>query len=168
MSCHSDAMKKTFSDVTSSGLRVYPETPNYDLSRYFIRNYLVFHLFVTPWTVQSMEFSRPEYQSWQPFHSLGELPNPGIKPRSPTLQVDSLPAEPPEMPKNTGVGSLSLLQRIFPTQESNPGFLHCRQILYQLSYQGSVLRETQIKTTMRYYSSPTKIVQFEKTDITKC
>ena len=45
----------------------------------------------------------------------GDLPNPGIKPRSPTLQVDSLPAEPPGKPKNTGVGSLSLLQRIFPT-----------------------------------------------------
>ena len=38
--------------------------------------------------------------------------------------------------KNTGVGSLSLLQGIFPTQELNQGLLHCRQILYQLSYQG--------------------------------
>ena len=39
--------------------------------------------------------------------------------------------------KNTGVGSLSLLQGIFPTQGSNPGLSHCRQILYQLSHQGS-------------------------------
>ena len=39
--------------------------------------------------------------------------------------------------KNTGVGSHSLLQGIFPTQESNPGLLHCRQILYQLSHHGS-------------------------------
>ena len=39
--------------------------------------------------------------------------------------------------QNTGVGSLSLLQGIFPTQESNQGLLHCRWILYQLSYQGS-------------------------------
>ena len=39
--------------------------------------------------------------------------------------------------QNTGVGSSSLLQGIFPTQESNPGLLHCRQILYQLSKQGS-------------------------------
>ena len=38
---------------------------------------------------------------------------------------------------NTGVGSLSLLQGIFPTQGSNPGLLHCRQILYQLSHKGS-------------------------------
>ena len=39
--------------------------------------------------------------------------------------------------QNTGVSSLSLLQRIFPTQELNWGLLHCRQILYQLSYEGS-------------------------------
>ena len=39
--------------------------------------------------------------------------------------------------KNTGVGSLFLLQQIFPTQVSNQGLLHCRRILYQLSYQGS-------------------------------
>ena len=39
--------------------------------------------------------------------------------------------------KNTGVGSHSLLQGIFPTQESNPGLTHCRQILYCLSHQGS-------------------------------
>ena len=47
---------------------------------------------------------------------------------------DSLPAEPPGKPKNTGMGSLSLLQRIFVTQESNQRLLHCRRILYQLSY----------------------------------
>ena len=40
-------------------------------------------------------------------------------------------------PKNTGVGSLSLLQWIFPNQELNQGLLQCRQILYQLSYQES-------------------------------
>ena len=39
--------------------------------------------------------------------------------------------------QNTGVGSLSLLQGIFPTQGLNPGLPHCRQILYQLSYRGS-------------------------------
>ena len=62
----------------------------------------------------------------------GDLPNPGIEPKSPILQADSLPAEPPGKPKNTGVGSLSLLQGIFPTQESNQDLLHCRWILYQL------------------------------------
>ena len=64
------------------------------------------------------------------------IPNPGIEPRSPTLQADSLPAEPQGKPRNTGMGSLSLLQQIFLTQESNRGLLHCRGILYQLSYQG--------------------------------
>ena len=39
--------------------------------------------------------------------------------------------------QNTGVGSLSLLQRIFPTQGSNPGLPHYKQILYQLSHKGS-------------------------------
>ena len=42
-------------------------------------------------------------------------------------------AEPQGKPKNTGVGSLSLLQQFFPAQESNQGLLHCRWILYQLS-----------------------------------
>ena len=51
--------------------------------------------------------------------------------------MDCLPAELPGKPKNIGMGSLSLLQWIFLTQELNQGFLHCRWILYQLSYQGS-------------------------------
>ena len=63
-------------------------------------------------------FSRQEYWSGLPCPPPGDLLNPGIEPRSPTLQVDSLPSEPPGKPKNTGVGSLSLLQRNFPTQES--------------------------------------------------
>ena len=57
-------------------------------------------LFVTPWTVayqapQSMGFSRQEYWSGLPFPSAGDLPNPGIEPRSPALQADTLPSEPP-------------------------------------------------------------------------
>ena len=62
-----------------------------------------------------------------------DLPNPGIETRSLTLQVDVLPSEPPGKPKNTGVGSLSLLQRIFLTQELNQVLLYCRQILYRLN-----------------------------------
>ena len=58
-------------------------------------------LFATPWTIQSMEFSRPEYWSGQPFPSPGDLPNLGIKPRSPELQVDSLPVEPQGKPKQS-------------------------------------------------------------------
>ena len=57
-----------------------------------------------------MEFSRQEYWSGLPFPSPGDLRNPEIKPRSPALQADYLLSEPPGKPKNTGVGSLSLLQ----------------------------------------------------------
>ena len=48
---------------------------------------------------------------------------PRVEPRSPALQADSLPAEPQGKPKNTGVGSLSLLQGIFLTQKLNRGLL---------------------------------------------
>ena len=59
-------------------------------------------LFATPWTVayeapQSIEFSRQEYWSGLPFPSPGDFPNPGIEPRSPTLQTDALPSEPPSL-----------------------------------------------------------------------
>ena len=74
---------------------------------------------------------------WIAFPSPGDLPNPGIEHRSPTLQADFLQVEPQGKPKNTGVGSLSLLQQIFQTQELNRAVLHCRWILYQLSYEGS-------------------------------
>ena len=75
---------------------------------------------------------------WVALSTPGDFSNPGIEPRSPTLLADSLPAEPQGKPKNTGVGSLSLHQRIFPIQESNWGLLHCRWILYQLNHKGSL------------------------------
>ena len=57
-------------------------------------------LFVTRWTVAyqvspSMGFSRQEYWSGLPFHSPGNLPDPGIEPRSPALGADALTSEPP-------------------------------------------------------------------------
>ena len=60
----------------------------------------------------------------------GDLPNPGIEPRSPALQVLY------HLSHQGNPRILSLLQANFLTQESNWGLLHCRQILYQLSYQG--------------------------------
>ena len=69
--------------------------------------------------------------------SPGDLPYLGIEPQSPILQVDPLLSELPGKPKNTEVGSLFLLQGIIPTQGSNLGLPHCRQILYHLSQQGS-------------------------------
>ena len=71
----------------------------------------------------------------KPFPTPGDLPNPGFEPRSPALQADSLLAEPQGKPKKTGVGSLTFLQWVFLTQELNWGLLHCKRILYQLSYQ---------------------------------
>ena len=57
-------------------------------------------LFATPWTVAyqalpTMVFSRQEYWSGLPFPSPGNLPDPGIEPRSPALQAGALPSEPP-------------------------------------------------------------------------
>ena len=68
-------------------------------------------LFVMPRTVAhqaplSMGFSRQEYWSELPFPSPEDLPDPGIEPRSPALQADSLLTDPQGKPKNIGVGSL--------------------------------------------------------------
>ena len=97
--------------------------------------------------IQSLEFSRPEYWSGYPFPFPGDLSNPGVEPRSLALQGDSFTAEPQGKLKNTGVGSLSVLQQIFPTQESNWGLLHYRWILYQLSYHGSPIIDNSISKT---------------------
>ena len=64
-------------------------------------------LFVTPWTVASkvplfMDFSRQEYWSELPLPSPGDLPNPGIEPESPALQMDSLLSGPPGKPRPPG------------------------------------------------------------------
>ena len=60
-------------------------------------------LFATPWTVAyqappSMGFSRQQYWSGLPFPAPGDLPDPGIEPRYPTLQADALSSEPPGKP----------------------------------------------------------------------
>ena len=82
------------------GLRLHASTargmvgsiPGWGKSKWRLLSHV--RLFVYPWTIQSMEFSRPEYWSGQPFPSPGDLPNPGIELRSPTLQADSSPSEP--------------------------------------------------------------------------
>ena len=83
-----------------------------------------------PWTVArqaplSMGFSRQEYWGGLSSPSPGDLPDSETEPRSPALQASSLPYEPFFTSWATreadGVGSLSLLQRIFLTQESNQG-----------------------------------------------
>ena len=85
---------------------------------------------MTPWTVAlqtslSMGILKAKILEWVAMPSSGDLPDPETKSRSPTLQEDFLLSEPPRKPMKTGVGSLSLLQGIFPTQESNQGLLDC-------------------------------------------
>ena len=109
--------------------------------------------FLFPWG-----FSRQECWSGLPY-SPGDLPNPGIEPRSLTFWEDFLPSKPPGKPKNTGVGDLSLLQGTFPTQELNQGLQHCRRILYQLSYQGSSLVWHQRKSRVESRLPPTQSVK---------
>ena len=96
-------------------------------------------------------FSRQEYWSGLPCPPPGDLPNPGIKPRSPTLQADSLSCKLPGKPKNTGKGSLPLFQGIFSTQVSNQSLLHCRQILYQLRHWGTLVRYGRAENSIVLY-----------------
>ena len=64
----------------------------------------------------------------------------GFNPGLPTLQADSLPAEPPGKPKDTAVDSLSLLQEIFLTQELKWGLLHCRWIFLPAELPGKLIQ----------------------------
>ena len=94
-------------------------------------------LFVTPidHTVHGIRQAR--ILEWVAFPFSRESSQPKDWTHISSIEVDSLPAEIQGKPKNTGVGSLSLLQWIFQTQESNQGLLHWRRILYQLSYEGN-------------------------------
>ena len=81
-------------------------------------------LFVTTWTVVhysplSMELSRQEYWSGQPFPSPGDLPDPGIEPGSPALQADSLLSEPPGKPHMKSYYLLNTVSLIPITETSH-------------------------------------------------
>ena len=93
---------------------------------------------------------------WVAYASPVDLPNPGIEPMSPILWADSLLTESPGKLKNTGVGSLSLLQGILPTQESTWDLLH-----WQAS---SLLIVPPGKPTTLQYKTKTKFKNVE----TKC
>ena len=82
---------------------------------------ILVRLFATLWTIAhqvplSVRILQARILKWVVMPSFRGSSQPGIKPWSPTLQADSLPSELPRKPKNTGMGSLSLLQQIFPTQ----------------------------------------------------
>ena len=138
-------------------------------------------LFVTPWTIQTI--LQAEYWREWSFPS-GHLPNPGMEPRSPKLQADSLPSDQQSerkwscsvmsdsvipwtvacnrllcpwdfLGKNTRVSYHFLLQGIFPTQGWNPGLPNCTQTLYRLSHQGSPAREVYMGTVYFWNFSKT-------------
>ena len=76
-------------------------------------------LFATPWTVAyqsslSMGCSRQEYWSGLPFPSPGDIPDPGIEPRSPTLEADALTSEPPGQENSRRTSSSALLTTLKP------------------------------------------------------
>ena len=92
----------------------------------------------TPWTQTVHGVLQAGILEWVAFPFSRGSSQPGIKPRSPALQTDSLPAEPQGKTKNTGVGTLSPYPAHLPDPGIEPGgLLHCRGVLYQLSYQGS-------------------------------
>ena len=96
---------KGFQVINETEVDVFLEVPALSVIQRvcMISHFSRVQLFVTPWTVArqaplSVDFSRQEYWGGLPFHSPGYLPNPGIIPRFPALQVDSLPPEPPGRP----------------------------------------------------------------------
>ena len=107
-------------------------------------------LSATRWTVAL----QARILEWVAAPFSGRSSQPRIDPRSPALRADSLLVEPPGKPKNTGVGNLSLLQGIFPTQKLNWVLLHGRRILYQLSYQGSLEIFNMSFRQSRHYANP--------------
>ena len=131
-----------------------------DSEHYTCMHAKLLQLCLTPWTVAhqaflSMGFFRQEYWSGLPCPPPGDLPNPGVKCTSltapalaggffTTSTTDPMVCKPTRLlcprdtpGKNTGVGCLSILQGICPTQGSNPGLLHCGRILYCLRHQGN-------------------------------
>ena len=99
-------------------------------------------LFVTPWTVAfqaplSMGILQARILEWVAMPSSRGSSQPRDRTQVSCTAGGFFTTEPPQKPRNTGVGSLSLLHGIIPTKESNQGLLHHRWILYQLSYKGS-------------------------------
>ena len=107
-----------------------------------LRHFSCVRLFATPLNCSlpvpvSIRILQARILEWIAMHSSRGSSQSKNQTQDSGTEADSLPSEPPRKPKNTGLGSLSLLQVNFLTQESNWGLLHCRQIPYQLSYQGS-------------------------------
>ena len=111
-------------------------------------------LFATTWTIQSTEFARPEYWTGYPFPSPGDLPNPGIKPRSPTLQADSLPAEPQGKPQFIKSYTLNMYSFLHVNHTSIKWFLK-NELFIELSsvFTLTLLQEEKLTTEMQLLES---------------
>ena len=143
-------------------------------------------LYATLWTVAhqappSMGFSRQEYWSGLPFPSPGDLPDPGVEPRSPTLQVDALTSEPPGKPhynmeldiklggskqlhrevETTGVGSSKKKEIAWSQPETMGGPMMARgegAAMHERKGQGQswTMRPTHLLFHSQYYMSTIK------------
>ena len=90
----------TYSGSIYNGSTYNSSTYKFSTLKVKVKSISCIWLSATPWAIDyqassSMGFSRQEYWSGLPFPSPGDLPDPGIEPRSPTLQADGLPSEPP-------------------------------------------------------------------------
>ena len=92
-------------------------------------------LFAAPWTIHTVYgILQARILEWVAFPFSRGSSQPRCQSQVSLIAGTLFTSWATEKPKNTGVGSLSLLQRIFLTQKLNRGLLHCRHILYQLSY----------------------------------
>ena len=85
-------------------------------------------LFATPWAIQSMEFSGPEYWSGSPFLSPRDIPNPGTEPSPLTLRADSLLPEPQGRPRITACPINSSLKSMTKIKKLLVHTKICRQV----------------------------------------
>ena len=113
---------KIFGIVNKAVVNVFLELAYFFYNPVKVKSLSCVQLFATPWTLahqapSSMVFSRQEYWSGLPFPSPRDLPNPGIKPQSPALQADALPAEPP------GIQWMLAIWSLVPLPFLNPAWL---------------------------------------------